>query len=124
MNNIIHMKADLIKKAGELLENPDMIIDLYDFTIVWMSEKLRGILSAGDELIGTHLTDMFAIPEFQKREKVMEHINKSHGFFKISLKSKDRAVVKFDVEFRTVEFNNGFYHIGKFIKYEKVPEKK
>jgi hypothetical protein len=47
-------------------------------------------------------------------------MSKSHGFLTFDLKTKKGGVVRFEVEFYTLEFGGGFYHIGKFVKYNKI----
>ena len=118
------METAVVKKAKEILKNPDMLVDLYDFTIVWMSPWLEKILGYGKEkLVGKELADYFAVDDAKKREKVFEHISKTRDHLTADLKTKGGNIVRFEVEFHTFEFNKGFYHVGKSIKHEKILKK-
>jgi hypothetical protein len=115
------MDSALLAKAKELLKTPDMILDLYDFTIVWMSPRLKKILElSDDELVGKQLPNYFSVGDDKKREKSIEHMSKAHGFLTSDLKTKKGGVVRFEVEFYTIEFKGGFYHIGKGIKHSRI----
>ncbi len=118
------MNAEVLDKAKELLETPDMVLDLYDFTIAWTSPRLEKILGfSKGELVGKQLPNYFNVKPGEKREKSVEHMSKSHGFLTSELKTKNDGTVKFDVEFYTLEIGGGFYHIGKFVKYEIISKK-
>lgn len=122
----IIMDDEVLKKAKELLKEPDMIIDLYDFSIVWTSTRLE-VETLGfskGELIGRSIMDFFAISEDKKRAKAVEHMIKEHGFMKVDLKTKEGDIMKFDVEFYTAKVKDGFYHMGKKVKCTKVPKAK
>ena len=107
-------------KAKELFKEPDIIIDLYDFTILWMSPRLERIVDfTNHELIGKNVADTFALPVDKRREKAIEHMSKQHGFLDVDSKAK-KGVVRFRVEFYTTELNKGFYHIGTMIKHTKL----
>jgi PAS domain S-box-containing protein len=115
------MEDGVLEKARELCGKPDMIIDLYDFTVVWMSDELEKILGyKKGEMIGKTIMETFALKEEEKRKKAIEHMSKEHGFMNSFLKAKDGNKIRFDVEFYTVEFKGGFYHIGKKVKYERI----
>jgi hypothetical protein len=119
------MEDEIVQKARELLDNPEMIIDLYDFSVVWMSKWLKEQLGyTKDEMIGKPIMGAFALREDKKRAKAVEHMSKEHGFMKVGLKAKNGDVIKFDVEFCTTEFKGGFYHIGRKLKYERIPKGK
>lgn len=115
------MEEGVLEKAKELLGEPDMIIDLYDFTILWMSSELEKLLGyAKDEIVGKTIMEAFALKDEEKRAKAVEHMSKVHGFMNSLLKSKDGSKVRFDIEFYTVEFKGGFYHMGKKIRHERI----
>ncbi len=116
------MDEDVLKKARELLREPEMIIDLYDLTIIWMGDSLKKLTGfINDELIGTTIMNEFAPSEKDKRAKAMEHMSKSHGFMDVALKRKGGGSLKFNVEFYTFELKGGFFHAGKSLKHTKVP---
>ena len=118
------MDSALLAKAKKLLKTPDLIMDLYDFTVVWMSPRLKKLLELSDnESAGKRFPKYFSVGEDEKREKAVEHMSKPHGFLMSDLKTKSGGVVRFEVEFYTIEFKGGFYHIGKSLKYIKLPRK-
>jgi len=87
------MIPGLLKKAKELFKKPDIIIDLYDFTIVWMSKELSKILGfTKNELIGQAIPETFAMSETNKRAKAIEHMSKTYGNLKVNSKSKMEAL--------------------------------
>ncbi len=116
---------NVVEKAREIMKEPDEIIDLYDFSIVWASSKVEKILEfSKGGLVGQRITDWFAPTETDKRAKAVEHMSKSHGFMNVDAKTKKGDTVSFEVEFYTIEFEKGFFHIGKIVNYEKHAAKK
>ena len=117
------MEKTILDKAKELLADPDIIIDLYDFTIVWSSQKHEKITGfSKKELTGKQVQNFFALNGDKKRAKAIEHMSKSHGRMNVESTTKKGYVVKFTVEFYTIKFDDGFYHIGKLLDYKKIPK--
>ena len=119
------MDTDVLRKAKELLKEPDMIIDLYDFSIVWISPlvEVETLGFGKGELIGRLIMDIFAIEQDkEKRAKAIEHMIKEHGFMKVDLKTKEGGIARFDVEFYTAKVKDGFYHMGKKLRCTKMPK--
>jgi PAS domain S-box-containing protein len=112
------MEEGLLEKAKEIIKEPELIMDLYDFTIIWINKKTEYIIGfTSEELAGRPITELLAIDSDEMRAKVVEHMSKNHGFMDSSLKTKNGDIVDFKVEFYTFEFKKGFYHVGKAIIY-------
>jgi len=112
------MDEALLNKAKEFIKEPDLIMDLYDFTVLWLSKKVEDVIGyTSEELAGKPITDLLVVDSNGMRAKVVEHMSKAHGFMESSLKTKSGDIVDFKVEFYTFEFKKGFYHVGKGVSY-------
>jgi PAS domain-containing protein len=119
------MNEAIMRKAKELLKEPDMIIDLYDYTIIWTSDRILKITGfTREETEGKQIIDIHSISEEEKRKKLMEHASKPHGFMEVCLKLKGGGSVRMDVEFYNAEIEGGFYHFGTMLKHSKPVRKR
>ena len=108
----------LLEIANKYLKDPDTIIDPYDMTFVWLSEKSKKY--AGNQ-VGKQIASVSKDPggkiDFQS-------LNVEAGTIDYNIKKK-KIAIQVGSEYKNVwinsvviEFNNQPYLVSKFIKFE------
>lgn len=111
------MSNEILAQAKKYLNNPDLIIDSYDTTIIWASKNAAKITGYSVNELGS----MTAMSLLSMKEKIKQFfkivtILKQSGKTLISIKTKQGKIVKIETEFYNFEFNEGFFHASKIIR--------
>ncbi|MBN2422723.1 PAS domain-containing protein [Candidatus Woesearchaeota archaeon] len=111
----------LLKKVREKMQNPDIIVDPYDLTFVWVSEgycKLTGYSCS--DLIDKQLFFTSVQTKDTARKMEMDMLSKRESDIKeIPIKKKTGKVVIAKVKDIIINFENHPYMAGKLIKVIK-----
>ena len=111
---------EILSKAKSLLKNLDVLIDVYDFSIMWASEKTAKTLGYSvDELKKMYLFDIMAYRKDRARSMTAEDFKRIEGVRELKLKSKDKKPVPIKTLFKFFKFGDGYYLIGEILEYKK-----
>lgn len=107
------MEQELFQKAQESINDPDLIVNMYDHSIVWASEvcvKLTGKKTT--EIIGKSAYDFEDLPLDKAQLNTKETIVSLEGEKEYPIKtSKGTFLTKFI--FKIFEYNSIHYFVGK-----------
>ena len=116
------MNVDMIlKKAEEKIPNPDIIVDPFDLTFVWVSKRYC-------ELTGYHEAELidkqifFTSTQEEEKARKMETdmlSEKSRKKMQIPIKTKSGKVLIAEVEDTIINFENHPYMAGRLIRIIK-----
>jgi len=115
---------DVLKEAKKQIDEPDAIIDLYDQTFIWVSEKFCEIVGyTKDELINKQLSDILD-KAFDTRELHM-HMMSSKDFLPIntSFIRKDGCELDVKAKGRAFDFQGHPYLVGKIVSIDEKIKK-
>ncbi len=109
-----NMDETLLKKARELFDEPDVIIDLFDMTFIWVSQHILDISGySEDEMLGKQVMEFFSGFNIENNETLKRLMKTSHGKMNILAVGKDSKDIKINAEFYTIQHDDGYFHIGK-----------
>lgn len=110
------MNEEVIEEAKKLLAPLDLIIDLYDMSYLWGSQKILDLSEYTlDELQKLRSVDL--IDKSDKEDRFISHrlVNK-HGVSTVILKSKTGKKIPVESEYQVFEHNSGLYMAVKGLK--------
>ena len=105
---------ELLKVATEVIQDPDVVMDPYDMSFLWMSEKSRRI--SGDNLIGQPIAhyarDKEGVHDFGK---VDEDSGVVHGVREkqVILKLQSGGEMEATLQYSVFEFDHRPYLVGR-----------
>jgi len=107
------MKDEIFDEAEKYMKNPDLVIDLFDLSIVWMNDRTKKLLEYTDKDVQEKtVTDIFGYDKEETRKALSEDIKK-HGFRDMTAKTKSGKKFQMKAEFHNFEFKGGFYRAAK-----------
>jgi hypothetical protein len=113
------MDEKLMAEARKHITEPDLVIDLYDLSIVWMSSKLMELLEYSEKDLGNiTLIDLFGYDKERTRKAISEDF-KEHGFRELIARTSKGTKFRLKAEFSNFEYNKGFYRVAKCLNHEK-----
>lgn len=123
MNGELFDIKKLLEEANKYLKNPDVIIDPYDMTFVWMNEKI--LRRAGKNLVGERVAstseDPYGIEDFRVMSAevmTVDHkVRKKEILIKMGPGKKRKALINYVM----IKFDNQPYLVTKVIKIERKP---
>jgi len=109
------MDNQIFDKAKEFIEDLDIIIDLYDMSICWMSDKGKEIMSVPtSDMIGQTAYDFMASPMEDAQLQNKKDIMNSEGENEYPVNTKEGPLLlKF--KYKTFKLNSGYYYVGKYL---------
>ena len=110
MNSILH-------EAKQYIEVPDIIIDLYDLTLVWISPRLKKLSGYKDEdLINKQSTDFLVGTLDQRRQVLYDRIVREKGKGEFVAKAKSGEIMNIETKFKVFEFDGVQYVASHVVK--------
>ncbi len=107
----------LIQFCKKTFKEPDVIMDLYDQTFAWASNKVVEILGfTHKELSNMRVFDLRIMKETTE-EELAKRMQKEEFIDDMLFKTKKGTQVMATVKVKYVEFNKNPYHLVKIIKY-------
>jgi len=108
----------LLAEANKIIKGPDVIIDPYDLTYVWVSKKICKIFEYScDDIISKQLTEFEIYNKRQPREIEMEMIDSDKPIeINSFVKTKSGKKIRFMGEGQGFKFGGHPYLVGKIKK--------
>lgn len=116
------MSNELLQKAREYIQKPDVIIDLYDFTVVWLSPKTQEIFGYTNNDLEKNVVSLTDVFQFNKME-VMKTVfrtmkDKDKREINVQVKSGKKYAIK--AEFNTFMLNGTIYRVGRMNQIKEI----
>jgi len=110
------MSDEILQEAKKYVKDPDWIFDLYDFSAVWVSEKMAILAGYSiNEFKTMNVYDLFPWDK-KKTHKFLTSNMEAKGRVIATVKDKSGKILEATNEYYNISYNNGFYRIGKVIK--------
>ena len=107
---------ELIAYCKKQVKNPDVIMDLYDQTFAWASEKVVKILGfSHEELAETRVLDL-RIKSKSDEEDLMEHMAEKEYVEDMLFKTKKNKKVLVKLKVKYIEFEGHPCYVVKILK--------
>lgn len=117
------MDNPVVIEAKKYLDRVDFIIDLYDKSFVWASDKVLQVAGyTSDEFAKLRTFDTLdksVDQEEYKKELAQELINK-HGTTTVLCNSKEGKKIRLTIEYYIFEFDGGWYRVAKALNAEML----
>jgi hypothetical protein len=107
----------LLEEANKYIKDPDAIVDTYDMTFVWVSERVKKMQGnmAGNQ-IAKQTEDPTGISDFKSADLNAMTIDYKVKKKNIVIITKDNKKKKATIKFIVIEYDNQPYLISKFTK--------
>jgi hypothetical protein len=106
----------LLEKANQMINDPDVIIDLFDLSFVWVGAKLVKLLGyPKSEILEKPFHDFVRVNKIDIRNMVYYMFRKK-GQNRFTMKTKLKKNVEVNANVKVFEFKGGFYQVGKITK--------
>ena len=108
---------ELLKKPKEFVDQPDAIVDVYDLTFVWASQKLTKAMGyAHSEMQGLQTIDIHSDDKEQARKTEMEiSVGPQGQVREMPVKTKQGKPLKVKFKVYRFEFQENPYMVGKLL---------
>lgn len=116
------MKEELFQKAKEYISNPDIVVNLYDFSVVWLSPRAQKMSGYSEkELSGEliRITDIFGFKEDEAIKTVWKD-TKTEGERHFVAKMKDGKQYEVVIHFFAFKFGDTPYRVGEIKKSSPI----
>ncbi len=109
---------ELLKEANKHIPDPDVIIDVYDMTYAWVSQKHSTITEyTKEEQINTRISEISQLKHGDTNNTAPEALTPNQKFTQeMILTTKSGKKKEAEVAGIVIEFNNQPYLIGKILK--------
>ncbi len=115
---------ELVKHCQKIIKDPDVIMDLYDQSFAWASDKATQILGFHpDELANTRFLDL-RVKDKSDTEDLKEHIAEKDYIADFPMRTKDGKVININARVIYTEFEKDPYQIVKVLKITPLKNKK
>jgi len=116
-----YASKELIEYCKNIVKNPDVIMDLYDQSFSWASDKAVKMLGfSHEELANTRIMDL-RVKDKSDQEDLIEHTRKKDYVDIFPMKTKSGKVINIQARVVMIEFKNNPYQI---VKVKKVVSNK
>lgn len=118
------MEPPVLTEAKKYLDTVDFIIDLYDKTFVWATDKvIHRTEYSPEEFKDLQVYDTLdETPDAASYSKILaEQIIQKHGTTSVLVKSKTGKKMRIEIEYYIFQFDNGLYRAGKGLNIEVLP---
>lgn len=115
------MDESLLKEAQRQLPNLDFVVDLFDLSFLWTSQKLQsksGYLE--NELSHMRLVEFSNMDEASWRKTLEERLVKIHGTAIIIIHNKQGLKMEFTEEYKVFTIGKNYFMAGKGISLEQI----
>jgi len=111
------MTDDILKEAKKYIKKPDWIWDLFDFSVIWFSDKISKLSGySKTELNEVELYDIF-LWDKDKIHKFLSIEMASDGELSAPVKTKEGKIFESTNKYHNFEFDKGFYRVGEILKF-------
>ena len=111
---------ELLKKAREIIKEPDAIADAYDLSFQWISPRLSKIIGyEPDEIINKQTISLHADSQEDARKTELDIFSTTERIVKeLPAKTKSGKVLKITLEIFPMNFQGNPYMVGRVLKVE------
>jgi PAS domain S-box-containing protein len=110
------MNKKALQKARELIKYPDIITDMHDHTILWISEKMAKRTGyTMKDLENKNVTDYFQYDKKGLMKLILNISFKKRGFFNVRVVLKSGKKVIYRVNFCKLKYEDRYYHVAKIM---------
>lgn len=115
------MNDELLAEAKKYLASPDYIVDLYDLSFIWASDRGLSLTGHPKEDVGKlRSVDIIAFDEALTeeifRKQLSERIGKRHGQMALPVKKAGGGVLQLTIEYQVFIYKGGWYIVGRVLK--------
>jgi PAS domain-containing protein len=113
---------ELLAEATKHIQGCDWIIDMYDLTILWASNKTLEVFGYSmDELLKSRSIDFIGEEiEVIYRQDLPKRMTKRHGEIEYPIFKKDRTKLLTNCEYAIFNFNEGVYIASKILTTKPI----
>ncbi|HUD20241.1 MAG TPA: hypothetical protein VMR81_07400 [Patescibacteria group bacterium] len=117
------MDNPVVVEARKYLETVDFVIDLYDKSFVWASEKVLQIAGyTSSEFTKLHTFDTLdkSVDQEAYKKELAEELANKHGTTTVLCNTKVGKKVRLTIEYQIFELNGGWYRAAKALKVDML----
>ena len=107
---------ELIKNCKELVKDPDAIMDLYDQTFAWASDKAAKLLGFSHKELSVKRVLDIRIKDTSDEEDLTEHTSKNDYIDIFPMRTKDGKEILIKARVKYIKFNEQPYQIIKVLE--------
>lgn len=112
------MTKDLLLESKKYIDNPDIIIDMYDFSVEWMSDDAIQMLGKPrSEVIGKIAYFLEDLPMKKAQELSVKDMEKREGINEYPVKTK-RGTILIKAKFKIFKYNSTYYYTATLVSFK------
>ncbi len=115
------MKEKLLEEARKKMKNPDYIINIFDLSPEWASEKMLKVLEYEKASDVTQVTDVIALESEEERRELATEVLEVEGtkVSKFKLRSRKGKIIIIEAEITRLDFERTPYEVGRLLSYSE-----
>ena len=112
------MNEDLLVKSKTVCKNPDAIVNLYDYCLVWISESLLNKLEYElSEVIDKSIINLFFGNDSKLRQVLIKVLSKTSMIKELTATTKNKNKLVMKVKFHNLNYDNTPFLVAKVLEF-------